>query len=109
MSGTGPTFSPPKRALAFSYCGGLLSMGLMDLLVFIVPLWAIKLGASATEVGLLVGARSVLPALFAIHGGVLMDRVGVRRIMVFMVFSIIVLAPLYPALPWFPPWLASDL
>ena len=93
---------PPKRALALAYGGGLLSMGLMDTLVFVVPLWAIALGASATEVGFLVGARSVLPFLFAIHGGVLMDRFGARRIMALMVVFMIALAPLYPALPWIP-------
>ncbi len=93
---------PPKRALAMAYCGGALSMGLMDTLVFVVPLWALMLGASATEVGLLVGARSVLPFLFAIQSGVLMDRFGARRIMALVTIAMIVLAPLYPALPWIP-------
>ena len=94
--------TPPKRALAMAYCGGGLSMGLMDTLVFVVPLWALMLGASATEVGLLVGARSVLPFIFAIQGGVLMDRFGARRIMAVVTTAMIVLAPLYPALPWIP-------
>ncbi len=93
---------PPKRALAMAYGGGLLSMGLMDTLIFVVPLWALMLGASATEVGLLVGARSVLPFVFAIQGGVLMDRFGARRIMAVVTIAMIVLAPLYPALPWIP-------
>lgn len=93
---------PAKRALAMAYCGGGLSMGLMDTLVFVVPLWALMLGASATEVGLLVGARSVLPFVFAIQSGVLMDRFGARRIMALVTVAMIVLAPLYPALPWIP-------
>jgi MFS family permease len=98
-----PDFTvPPKRALALAYGGGLLSMGLMDTLIFVVPLWALMLGASATEVGLLVGARSVLPFVFAIQGGVLMDRFGARRIMAVVTIAMIVLAPLYPALPWIP-------
>lgn len=85
-----------------AYGGGLLAHGLMDALIFVVPLWAIKLGASATEVGLLVGARSLLPLLFAIHGGVLMDRLGTRRVMAVSVIAVIVIGPLYPGLPWIP-------
>jgi MFS family permease len=100
---------PPPRALALSYGAGLLSMGLMDLLMFIVPLWAIWLGASATEVGMVVGARSVLPAILAIHGGVLMDRLGTRRIMAASAIAIMVTAPLYPALPWLPALIVLQL
>ncbi len=100
---------PPPRALALSYGAGLLSMGLMDLLVFIVPLWAIWLGASATEVGIVVGARSVLPCILAIHGGVLMDRLGTRRIMAASAIAIIFTAPLYPALPWLPALIVLQL
>ena len=101
--------SPPPRALALSYGAGLLSMGLMDLLVFIVPLWAIWLGANATEVGMVVGARSVLPAILAIHGGVAMDRLGTRRIMAASAIAIILTAPLYPALPWLPALIVLQL
>ncbi len=100
---------PPPRALALSYGAGLLSMGLMDLLVFIVPLWAIWLGANATEVGMVVGARSVLPAILAIHGGVAMDRLGTRRIMAASAIAIILTAPLYPALPWVPALIVLQL
>ena len=100
---------PPPRALALSYGAGLLSMGLMDLLVFIVPLWAIWLGANATEVGMVVGARSVLPAILAIHGGVAMDRLGTRRIMAASAIAIMVTAPLYPALPWLPALIVLQL
>lgn len=92
----------PPRTLGLAYGTGLLGLGLMDGYVFIVPLWAVMLGANAAEVGLLVGARSVLPCLLTIHGGVLMDRYGPRRVMITFVMMIIVLAPLYPALPWFP-------
>lgn len=94
---------PPRRALLLSYGAGLLALGLMDAYVFIIPLWAVLIGANATEVGLLVGARSLLPGLLAIHGGVLIDRYGPRRIMLVFVVLIIVMAPLYPLLPWFIP------
>ena len=97
--------SPPRRALLLSYGSGLLALGLMDAYVFIIPLWAVLIGANATEVGLLVGARSLLPGLLAIHGGALIDRYGPRRIMIVFVVVIIVMAPLYPLLPWFVPLL----
>jgi MFS family permease len=75
----------------------------MDAYAFIIPLWAVLIGASATQVGLLVGARSVLPFLFTIHGGVLMDRYGPRPIMIGSAIVIILMMPLYPMLPWFVP------
>lgn len=80
----------------------------MDAYVFIIPLWAVLIGANATEVGLLVGARSLLPGLLAIHGGALIDRFGPRRIMVVFVVVIIVMAPLYTLLPWFIPLLVMQ-
>jgi MFS family permease len=81
---------------------------LFDAYVFIIPLWAVLIGANATEVGLLVGIRSLLPGLLAIHGGVLIDRYGPRRIMIVFITVIIVMAPLYPLLPWFVPLLVMQ-
>lgn len=93
---------PPRKALWLAYGSGLFAMGQMDLLQFIVPLWALHLGANATEVGIVAGARSVLPFVLAIHGGVLMDRLGTRRIMAASAISMIVSSPLFPGLPWIP-------
>ncbi|MDH3241312.1 MAG: MFS transporter [Alphaproteobacteria bacterium] len=93
---------PAPRALIMCYGMGLFSMGLMDVLLFIVPLWALYLGASATEVGIVAGARSVVPFILAIHGGVLMDRLGTKRIMAASAIAVIVSAPLYPGMPWIP-------
>lgn len=100
---------PPRKALYLSYGTGLFSMGLMDVLLFIVPLWAIHLGASATEVGIVAGARSVVPCVLAIHGGVLMDRLGTRRIMAASAIAVILTAPLYPGLPWVPALIVLQL
>ena len=44
----------------------------------ILPIWLASLGASAATIGLVVGSRHILPFLFAIHGGALMDRLGVK-------------------------------
>jgi MFS family permease len=91
-----------KRALHASYGLGLLSLALSDLYVLVVPLLALSLGASATEIGLLMGARSILPALLSIHGGSLMDRLGARRVMIFCTFMIAAMAPVFAGVSWFP-------
>jgi MFS family permease len=91
-----------KRALKASYGLGLLSLALSDLYVLVVPLLALSLGASATEIGLLMGARSVLPALLSIHGGSLMDRLGARRVMIFCSLMIACMAPIFASASWFP-------
>lgn len=66
----------------------------------IVPLWALTLHPSDVEFGIVIGARSILPFLLSIHGGVLMDRLGTRRVMLF--FAAVGLLPpiLFPVLPW---------
>ena len=91
-----------RRSLRAAYGLGLLSLGLSDLYVLVVPLLALSLGASATEIGLLMGARSILPALLSIHGGSLMDRLGARRVMIFCSFMIAAMAPIFAGVSWFP-------
>jgi MFS family permease len=91
----------PRRVLNTTYVIGLLTLGLADLYVIIVPLFALTLGASATEIGLLTGARALLPAFMAIHGGSLMDRLGTRRVMLGCSLATAILAVMIPALPWF--------
>jgi MFS family permease len=90
-----------QRILNITCTIGLLALGLADLYVIIVPLFALTLGASATEIGLLTGARALLPAFMAIHGGSLMDRLGTRRVMLGCSLGTAILAIMIPALPWF--------
>ena len=68
----------------------------------VVPLWAVLQGASPAQIGALVSARSLLTFFLAIHGGALMDRLGVRRVMLFFALMTACLAGVYPWLPWFP-------
>ena len=77
-------------------------MGQAELLTFLVPLWAVLQGASPAEIGLLVGAKSLLTFFLAIHGGAMMDRLGTRRVMLFFTATTGCLAALYPFLPWLP-------
>ncbi len=85
------------------YATGLLGMGYTDLYIFLIPLYALSLGMSAGEVGVLAGARHLLPLFLSIHVGVLMDRFGTRRVSLFFVWTAIVLAPMFPLVPWFWP------
>lgn len=108
MSGTAnddPSTSD-KRAIHAGYGLGLLSLSLSDLYVLVVPLLALSLGATATEIGLLMGARSILPALLSIHGGSLIDRVGARRVMIFCSIMTASMAPVFASISWFPVLLA---
>lgn len=73
----------------------------------IIPLWLLTLHPSASAFGIVIGARSLLPLLFSIHGGVLMDRLGVRRVMMFFATVGLFLPVLYPVLPWI--WAAVGL
>ena len=77
-------------------------MGQAESLTMVVPLWAVLQGVSPTEIGILVGAKSIITFFLAIHGGALMDRLGTRRIMLFFAVISGLLAALYPAMPWFP-------
>jgi MFS family permease len=76
-------------------------MGYADFYTFLIPLYALSLGFDASEVGILVGARSIVAMFLSIHIGVLMDRFGTRKVTLFFVWTSIVLAPLFPLVPWF--------
>lgn len=107
---TGPaTAAPSRRAIYSTYTVGLLANGLTDLLLVAVPLWALSLGVSPTQIGIIVGVRHVLPMMFAIHGGVLMDRLGTGRVLGVIAAASVALVPLYPLMPWFPALLALQL
>lgn len=85
-------------AEAACYATGFFSLGLVPMMSLAVPLWCLELGAAPYLIGIAVGARSVLPFLLSIHGGVVMDRLGVRRVMFWLAGVCIVLVPLYPLL-----------
>jgi MFS family permease len=76
-------------------------MGYVDFYTFLMPLYALSLGFDAAEVGILVGARSIVAMFLSIHIGVLMDRFGTRRVTLFFVWASMTLALLFPLVPWF--------
>ncbi len=85
-------------------------MGYSDFYTFLIPLYGLSLGIPASEVGILVGARSLLAVFLSIHIGVLMDRGNsTRRVTLVFVWSAIALAPVFLWLPWSWPLLALQI
>jgi len=80
---------------------GPFSMGYVDFYTFLIPLYGRSLGLDASEIGILVGARSILALFLSIHVGVLMDRFGTRRVTLFFVWTGMALAPLFTLVPGF--------
>jgi MFS family permease len=80
---------------------GLFTNGVWDMLSLVVPLYAVAVGLSPAEIGLIVAARSVLPALLSIHGGILMDQLGTRRVLRWMALGSAALPLLFPFSGWF--------
>src|SRR6266852_7885823 len=95
----------PSRPPASIYVTGLFAMGYTEFYIFLIPLYALSLGMSAGEVGMLVGGRSLLAVFLSIHVGVLMDRLGTRRVTLFFVWTAMAMAPIFPLVPWFWPLL----
>jgi MFS family permease len=77
-----------------------MSVGLLPMIHVVGPLWALQIGASPFLIGIAVGIRSLLPVIFAIHGGALLDRLGVRRVMTFCALLSAALSVLYPIFPY---------
>lgn len=90
----------PTAALLATYAVGFASNGAGMMLKVALPLWAISLHLSTGQIGLAVGMAGLMPFLFSIHGGVLMDRLGTRRVTMAYAFALVVACPLYPALPF---------
>src|SRR6516165_4979948 len=92
-TGVTETRSRPPAAL---FVAGPLSMGHVDFYTFLIPLYGLSLGLGAAEIGVLVGARSIVGLFLSIQIGVLMDRFGTRRVTLFFVWTAMALAPLFP-------------
>ena len=80
---------------------GLFTSGVWDMLSIVVPLYGAAVGLGVAEIGLVVSARSVLPTALSIHGGILMDQLGTRRVLLWLAMACVALPLLYPASGWF--------
>ena len=82
-----------------TYATAFFSLSLLQIYGLVVPLWTLELEATVLLIGIAIGIRSFLPTFLSIHGGVLMDRFGVRRITMLAALITAVSAPLYPLFP----------
>ncbi|MQA66066.1 MAG: MFS transporter [Alphaproteobacteria bacterium] len=94
----------PLRVRLGIYGTGMFADGASNV---IIPLWVLYLDPSPFAFGIVIGARSLLPFLFSIHGGVLMDRLGARQVMLFFAVIGLIVPFLFPLLPWV--WVAGIL
>jgi len=90
----------PWRIQGAVYACGIFNGPMYHIVGVIMPLWAVMLDASPLMIGIVIGSRQVLPMLFAIHGGALMDRLGTRRVLLFMGVVGMANPVLFPAFPW---------
>ena len=93
--------SAEKRETRAALGAGLFTNGVWDMLSVVVPLYGAAVGLSAAEIGLVVAARSVLPTALSIHGGILMDQWGTRRVLLWVAIASALLPLLYPVSGWF--------
>jgi MFS family permease len=84
------------------YAAGFFSNSLADVASVVLPLWLASVGVSTTMIGVVVGSRHLLPFLLSIHGGALMDRVGVRQLMIGCALVSAAALPLFPVVGWIP-------
>ncbi len=75
-----PLSSQLSRAqLGLVYLSGSFGFGFQQMSAFLVPLRARELAAPLDQIGLIVGAGAIVPALLSVWSGELSDRLGARR------------------------------
>jgi MFS family permease len=89
-----------RSPLVATHLSGFFSLSLMQMVGMATPLWAGRLEMTAVMIGLASGARSILPLLYSIHFGRMMDVVGVRRFIIFFAAQCAILPVLYPLVPY---------
>jgi len=92
----------PWRVQIPIYFAGFFSNSLTDVSSIVLPIWLATHDASAAMIGVVIGARHILPFFFAIHGGALMDRYGAKKLMLACCMLSVVTLPLIPFVGWLP-------
>ncbi len=92
---------PSRIALYTAFGVGLTANSVALMVKVVFALWAVHLHMSPGHFGLASSASALLPFLLSIHGGVLMDRLGIRRVTLAYVITTALAVPLYPVLPFF--------
>lgn len=95
--------APPKVPLRLEiavYGAATFSNTIGYMIMVVLPLWVVTLEVSPLMAGVILGARHALVLLYSIHGGAMMDRLDVRKVMIaFSAFGV-ALPLLFPITPW---------
>jgi MFS family permease len=94
------TAAVPLRVEFAVYGAGAFFTTMHFMAITIVPLWVVGLDLSPFMLGIVLGCRPVLALFLSIHVGVLMDRIGGRRMLLFLAILGVIVPLLYPALPY---------
>lgn len=91
-------------AVSWRIQGAVYGIGTFSTSVFyigsvVTPLYAMTMNPSPLMFGLVFSAANVLPLLFSIHAGALMDRLGARRVLLVCATIGALLPLLYPMAP----------
>lgn len=89
----------PWRTQIAVYGVGLFTTSVFHVASVVIPLYAYTMNPSPFVFGLVFGAAHLLPLLFSIHAGALMDRLGARRVMLFCTIAAAALPLVYPLAP----------
>jgi MFS family permease len=90
----------PWRTQIAVYGVGLFTTSVFHVASVVIPLYAYTMNPSPFLFGLVFAAAHVLPLLFSIHAGALMDRFGARRVMMFCTVAAVLLPLAYPLAPF---------
>ncbi len=91
----------PLRVQWAVYVSGYLATSMQNMAGLLIPLWVVlTLEPSAFMIGIILGARHFLPAIFSIHGGAMMDHLGAKRVMMVFAVAGIIVPIMYPLAPW---------
>ncbi len=90
----------PWRTQCAIYGAGIFNFSMVPISALVVALYVTEIAHSAALVGIVLGARHFLTMLLSIHGGILMDRLGTRRVMIGFSAVAVVMPLLYPVVPW---------
>jgi predicted MFS family arabinose efflux permease len=99
----------PVSLQAAVYGAGLFAFSQVMISSVIVALFLVELNLSAFTIGIVLGARHFLTMVLSIHGGVLMDRLGTRRVMVACAVVSAVSPLLFPFATWAPALIALQM
>lgn len=89
----------PWRVQAAVFGMGLFSTSILYIGAVIVPLWAHALQPSPWVFGVIFAMPHVLPLFLSIYGGVLMDRLGARQVMLVCTALGAIVPLVYPLAP----------